>query len=76
LEHEGVIALKHGSGVFIKEPTEGRASLIREAQTVMESAVERLLLGLTEDEVRRACENELGRPGAKQGLGTGKEGKL
>jgi GntR family transcriptional regulator len=77
LEHEGVLELKHGSGAFIKESTEGRASLIRKAQSVMESAVERLLLlGLTEEELRRAFENELGLAGAKRGLVTGKEGKL
>jgi GntR family transcriptional regulator len=77
LEHEGILELKHGSGAFIKEPTEGRARLIRKAQSVMESAVERLLLlGLTEEELRRAFENELGRAGAKRGLVTGKEGKL
>src|SRR5580693_4154984 len=60
LEHEGVLELKPGSGAFIKEPAEGRARVIRKAQAVMESAVERLLLlGLTEDELRRAFENEL-----------------
>ena len=77
LEHEGVLELKHGSGAFIKESAEGRARLIRKAQAVMESAVERLLLlGLTEDELRRAFENELAQASAKQRLVRGTEGKL
>ena len=60
LEHEGVVKLKHGSGVFIKESASGRARLIHKAQTVIQSTVERLLsLGLTEDELHRAFENEL-----------------
>jgi GntR family transcriptional regulator len=67
LEHEGVLELKHGSGAFIKESAEGRAGLIRKAQAVMESAVERLLLlGLTEDELRRAFENEVAQARAKR----------
>jgi GntR family transcriptional regulator len=77
LEHEGVLELKHGSGAFIKESAEGRARLIRKAQAVMESAVERLLLlGLTEDELRRAFENELAQANAKRGLVRRTEGKL
>jgi GntR family transcriptional regulator len=77
LEHEGVLELKHGSGAFIKESAEGRARLIRKAQAVMESAVERLLLlGLTEDELRRAFENELAQANAKRQLVRGTEGKL
>jgi DNA-binding transcriptional regulator YhcF (GntR family) len=53
--------LKHGSGAYIKESAAGaRARLIHKAQSVAQSAVERLLaLGLTEDELRRAFENEL-----------------
>ena len=70
LEHEGVLELKHGSGAFIKESAGGRARLIRKAQGVVESAVERLLLlGLTEDELRRAFENELAQARAKRRLG-------
>jgi GntR family transcriptional regulator len=77
LEHEGVLELKHGSGAFIKESAEGRGRLIRKAQAVMESAVERLLLlGLTEDELRRAFENELAQANAKRQLVRGTEGKL
>jgi GntR family transcriptional regulator len=77
LEHEGVIELKHGSGAFIKESAEGRARLVRKAQAVMESAIERLLsLGLTEDELRRTFENELAQANPKRALVTTKEGKL
>jgi GntR family transcriptional regulator len=60
LEHEGVLELKHGSGAFIKESAGGRARVMRKAQTVVQSAIEKLAaLGLTEDELRRVFENEL-----------------
>jgi len=60
LEHQGVVELKHGSGVFIRETAEGRARLMRKAQGILESAMERLAaMGLTEDEIRRAFDNEL-----------------
>jgi GntR family transcriptional regulator len=76
LEHEGILELKHGSGAFIKESVEGRARLVRKAQAVMESAVERLLLlGLSEDELRRAFENELAQADTKRQLIRGPEGK-
>jgi GntR family transcriptional regulator len=62
LEHEGILEVRHGTGAFIKESLPGRARLIQKAQTVMESAVERLMsLGLTESELRRVFENELHR---------------
>ncbi len=60
LEHEGVLELKHGSGAFIKESAGGRSRLIRRAQAVVQPAVEKLvLLGLSEEELRRVFENEL-----------------
>ena len=72
LEHEGVLELKHGSGAFIKESSGGRARLIRKAQAVVQPAIERLmLLGLTEEELRRVFENEL----AQARLGHVEEGK-
>jgi GntR family transcriptional regulator len=72
LEHEGVLELKHGSGAFIKESAGGRARLIRRAQAVVQPAIERLLLlGLTEEELRRVFENEL----AQTRLGRVEEGK-
>ena len=76
LEHEGILELKHGSGAFIKEPAGGRARVIRKAQAVVQSAVERLmLLGLTEDELRRLFENELAQARAERlsdGIAEGK----
>ena len=69
LEHEGVLELKHGSGAFIKESATGRASLIRKAQAVTQSTIERLIsLGLTEDELRRVFENELAQARAERRL--------
>ncbi len=75
LEHEGVLELKHGSGAFIKESGGGRAGVIRKARAVVQSAVERLmLLGLTEDELRRAFENELAQARAKTAIGKSSRG--
>jgi GntR family transcriptional regulator len=69
LEHEGVLELKHGSGAFIRESTGTRARLIHKAQLVVQSAIERLIaLGLTEDELRRAFENELAQATAQHRL--------
>src|ERR1700733_12242226 len=60
LERDGVLDLKHGSGAFVKEVAGGRARVMRKAQSVIQSAIERLAsLGLTEDELRRVFENEL-----------------
>ena len=76
LEHEGVLELKHGSGAFIKETASGRARLIHKAQAVVQSTVERLLaLGLTEDELRRAFENELAQTRTSRRSGSVTEGK-
>lgn len=69
LEHEGVIELRHGSGAFIKEPAAERARLVRKAQTVVQSTVERLTgMGLSEDEIRRTFESELSRVRNEQRL--------
>jgi GntR family transcriptional regulator len=71
LEHEGVIELKHGSGAYIKESAGGRARLMKKAQAVVQSAMERLApLGLSEEELRRVFENELA-----QLHGDGRNGK-
>jgi GntR family transcriptional regulator len=60
LQHEGIIELKHGSGAFISESVAGQTRVTRKAQTIVQSALERLMsLGLTEDEARRLFENEL-----------------
>lgn len=60
LEHEGVIELKHGSGAFVAESVIARTKIMRKAQVVVQSAMERLAsLHLSEDEIRRLVENEL-----------------
>jgi GntR family transcriptional regulator len=60
LEYQGIIELKHGSGAFIRESIVPRAKLMRRAQAVVESAMNRLAaLDLSEEEIRRLLENEL-----------------
>ena len=60
LEHEGVVEIRHGAGAFVSQAAAGRALISRKAQSVMQSAVDRLAsAGLTEDEIRRLMENEL-----------------
>jgi GntR family transcriptional regulator len=60
LEHEGVVELRQGAGAFITEPVSDRAKVMRKAQAVAQSAIERFAtLGLTEEEIRRLIENEL-----------------
>jgi GntR family transcriptional regulator len=60
LEHEGVIELKHGLGAFVAESVVSRSEVMRKAQTIVQSAIERLaLLQLSEDEMRRLVESEL-----------------
>jgi GntR family transcriptional regulator len=72
LEHEGVIELRRGSGAFISKAVVGRTKLMRKAQTVAQSTIDRLAtLGLTEEEMRRVLESEL----ASLRSGTTKEGK-
>ena len=68
LEQEGIIELKHGSGAFICESVVARARLMHKGQTVVQSALDKLeSFNLTEDEIRRLLENELGaRRNAKQ----------
>jgi GntR family transcriptional regulator len=70
LEHEGVLEVKHGSGAFIKESAAGRARLIQKGQSVMQSTIGRLMvLGLTDDELRRVFENELAQASRQRQLG-------
>jgi GntR family transcriptional regulator len=60
LEHEGVVELRHGLGVFVSEGVEERSKLMRKAQVVVRSAMERLeSMGATGEEIRRLFENEL-----------------
>jgi GntR family transcriptional regulator len=61
LEHDGVIELRHGSGAFIKDSEAGRIKVIRRGQALLQAALEKLMaLGLSEPEIRRLVENELG----------------
>jgi GntR family transcriptional regulator len=70
LQHEGIIELKHGSGVFVSESVGARARVTKRAQTIVQSALDRLAdLGLTEDEIRRLFENELAQHRAEQAPG-------
>ena len=60
LESEGIVELRHGSGVFVRESVAGRATVMRKAEPIMRSAVDRLeSLDLTEEDIRRLLENEL-----------------
>jgi GntR family transcriptional regulator len=60
LEHEGAIELKHGLGAFVSESVVARTRVMRKAQGIVQSAIERLAsLRLSEDEMRRLVENEL-----------------
>lgn len=60
LEHEGVIELKHGLGAFVAESMVSRTRVMRKAQVIVQSAIERLaLLQLSEDEMRRLVDSEL-----------------
>src|SRR5215470_1150654 len=42
LEHEGIVELRHGLGAFITDTVEERSKLMRKAQVIVQSAVERL----------------------------------
>lgn len=60
LERDGIVELRHGSGVFVRESVEARADVMRKAGPIVRSAMDRLeSLDLTEDEMRRLVENEL-----------------
>jgi GntR family transcriptional regulator len=70
LEHEGLLVLKHGSGAFIRESAGERGRLVRKGQGVLQAAIERLReIGLTDDELRRAFENELAQENRLQEAG-------
>jgi GntR family transcriptional regulator len=60
LESEGIVELRHGSGVFVHESVTARTGLMKKAEPIIRSAVERLeALDLDEVEIRRLMENEL-----------------
>jgi GntR family transcriptional regulator len=60
LESEGIVELRHGSGVFVCDSVSARTELMKKAEPIMRSAVDRLeTLTLSEDDIRRLMENEL-----------------
>lgn len=60
LESEGIVELRHGSGVFVCASVSGRTALMKKAEPIIRSAVDRLeALDLEEDDIRRLMENEL-----------------
>ena len=73
LEHEGVIELRHGSGAFVSRGprTTKLADKLRSAQTIVAGTIDRLRArGVSEEEIRRLFEAELGalnRAGGRRG---------
>ena len=60
LEHEGILDLKHGSGVFVRDSVVARTKLMNKAEPVVRAAIDRLeSFALGEEEIRRLVENEL-----------------
>ena len=60
LESEGIVELRHGSGVFVRESVAARTDLMKKAEPVIRAAVDRLeALDLAEDDIRRLMESEL-----------------
>jgi GntR family transcriptional regulator len=60
LESEGILELRHGSGVFVRESVAAQAEVMNKAQPIIRSLVDRLeALELEEAEIRRLLENEL-----------------
>ncbi len=60
LEHEGIVELRHGLGAFISSSVSAKGKVMRQAQNIVELAIERLRsLGVTEQEMRRLFESEL-----------------
>jgi GntR family transcriptional regulator len=60
LEYAGIVEVKHGAGAFVSHSATGPTRVLRKAQAVAQTAIERLAaLGLTEEEIRRLVENEL-----------------
>jgi GntR family transcriptional regulator len=60
LEYEGILDLKHGSGVFVRDSVVARTKLMNKAEPVVRAAIDRLeSFALGEEEIRRLVENEL-----------------
>jgi GntR family transcriptional regulator len=61
LESEGILVLRHGSGVFVHDSVVAQTALLNKAEPIVRAAVDRLeALDLGEEEIRRLMENELG----------------
>jgi len=70
LEHEGVIELRHGAGAFVAANARAGklADKLKQAQSIVAGAVEKLRAQrLSEEEIRRLFEAELGRRGGRRG---------
>jgi GntR family transcriptional regulator len=69
LESEGILELRHGSGVFVRESVSARVGLMKKAELIIHAAVDRLeSLELSETDIRRLMENDLAlRRTARQG---------
>jgi GntR family transcriptional regulator len=60
LEAAGILELRHGSGVFVRESVSARTDVMKKAAPIIRSAVDRLeSMDLGEDDIRRLIENEL-----------------
>lgn len=60
LDSEGLVELRHGSGVFVRESVSARVDVMKKAEPILRSTVDRLeALDLSEDDIRRLMENEL-----------------
>jgi GntR family transcriptional regulator len=60
LDAEGILELRHGSGVFVRESVSARTDVMKKAAPIIRSTVDRLeSLDLGEDDIRRLIENEL-----------------
>jgi GntR family transcriptional regulator len=63
LEHDGILELRHGAGAFVAGNARARkvGDTLRAGQAAIASTVEKLRArGLTDDEIRRLFEAELG----------------
>ena len=77
LEREGVVEVRHGSGVFVagRAASSAKTAEIRQAGEVLRTAMEKgMALGLSEAELRRVFEEELSR--LQQKSNRGKEAKM
>ncbi len=60
LENDGLVELRHGSGVFVRASVAARTDVMKKAEPIIRAAMNRLeMLDLGEDDIRRLMENEL-----------------